>query len=58
VARAALDGISRGQGEAGADIGAAEEVPVEETLESGEEDSAVTAAAGEDAGLGAERAVS
>jgi small subunit ribosomal protein S2 len=32
VARAALDGISRAQGEAGIDIGASEEAPYEETL--------------------------
>ncbi|HEX2256281.1 MAG TPA: 30S ribosomal protein S2 [Afifellaceae bacterium] len=32
VARAALDGISRGQGEMGADLGAAEEVPEEAEL--------------------------
>jgi small subunit ribosomal protein S2 len=31
VARAALDGISRAQGEAGIDIGASEEAPYEET---------------------------
>ena len=35
VARAALDGISRGQGEAGVDIGASEEVPHEEALDGG-----------------------
>ena len=33
VARAALDGISRGQGESGVDLGASEEVPYEENLE-------------------------
>jgi small subunit ribosomal protein S2 len=33
IARAAIDGISRGQGEAGVDIGASEQVPVEPTLE-------------------------
>jgi small subunit ribosomal protein S2 len=33
VARAALDGISRGQGEAGIDVGASEEVPHEAALE-------------------------
>jgi len=33
VARAAIDGISRAQGEAGIDVGASEEVPVEPTLE-------------------------
>ncbi len=33
VARAAIDGISRAQGEAGVDIGASEEVPVEPALE-------------------------
>ena len=33
VARAALEGISRGQGEAGVDVGASEEVPYEPTLE-------------------------
>ena len=36
VARAALDGISRGQGDAGVDVGAAEEVPEEPTLAEGE----------------------
>ena len=35
VARAALDGISRSQGELGVDVGASEEVPVEETLQNG-----------------------
>jgi small subunit ribosomal protein S2 len=35
VARAALDGISRSQGELGIDVGASEEVPVEATLENG-----------------------
>jgi len=34
VARAALDGISRGQGEAGVDVGASEEAPYETALES------------------------
>jgi small subunit ribosomal protein S2 len=33
VARAAIDGISRAQGEAGIDVGASEEVPVEPALE-------------------------
>jgi small subunit ribosomal protein S2 len=33
IARAAIDGISRAQGEAGIDVGASEEVPVEPTLE-------------------------
>jgi small subunit ribosomal protein S2 len=33
VARAALDGISRSQGELGVDIGASEEVPMEQPLE-------------------------
>ena len=33
VARAAIDGISRAQGEKGIDVGASEEVPVEPTLE-------------------------
>lgn len=32
VARAALDGISRGQGDAGVDVGASESVPYEESL--------------------------
>ena len=32
VARAALDGISRGQGDTGVDVGASEEVPDEPTL--------------------------
>jgi small subunit ribosomal protein S2 len=42
VARAAIDGISRGQGERGVDIGASEEVPLEPALADAE-----TAAAGE-----------
>jgi small subunit ribosomal protein S2 len=33
IARAAIDGISRAQGDAGIDVGASEEVPVEPTLE-------------------------
>ena len=33
VARAAIDGISRAQGEKGVDVGASEEVPVEPALE-------------------------
>ncbi len=33
IARAAIDGISRGQGEKGVDIGESEEVPTEPTLE-------------------------
>jgi small subunit ribosomal protein S2 len=37
VARAAIDGISRAQGEAGIDVGASEEGPVEPVLEEGEE---------------------
>jgi small subunit ribosomal protein S2 len=36
VARAAIDGISRAQGEAGIDIGASEEGPVEPMLEEGQ----------------------
>jgi small subunit ribosomal protein S2 len=36
VARAALDGISRGQGELGIDVGASEEVPHEEGLDEDE----------------------
>jgi small subunit ribosomal protein S2 len=36
VARAALDGISRGQGEAGVDVGASEEVPYEAALDEAE----------------------
>jgi small subunit ribosomal protein S2 len=35
VARAAIDGISRGQSDRGIDVGAAEDVPSEEALESG-----------------------
>jgi small subunit ribosomal protein S2 len=41
-ARAALEGISRGQGESGLDVGASEEVPYEPTLESAD-DGAATA---------------
>ena len=40
IARAALDGISRGQGEMGVDIGASEEVPHEEALAEGTGDEA------------------
>ena len=47
VARAALEGISRGQGDSGVDIGAAEDVPQEEALE---EEPAAAAAAPADAG--------
>jgi small subunit ribosomal protein S2 len=36
VAKAALEGISRGQGEAGVDVGASEEVPYEPALDEGE----------------------
>jgi small subunit ribosomal protein S2 len=36
-ARAALEGISRGQGESGLDVGASEEVPYEPTLESADD---------------------
>jgi small subunit ribosomal protein S2 len=43
VARAALDGISRSQGELGVDIGAAEEVPVEVALKNGSAGEAVPA---------------
>ena len=39
-ARAALEGISRGQGESGVDVGASEEVPYEPTLESAEAEAA------------------
>ena len=39
VARAALDGISRGQGDAGIDVGAAEDVPEEPNLAEGEPNS-------------------
>jgi len=46
VARAALDGISRAQGEAGVDIGASEEVPYEPALE-GEPGEAAPAAGAE-----------
>jgi len=49
VARAALDGISRGQGDSGIDVGAAEEVPEEPTLTEGE------AGAGEAPATAAER---
>ena len=40
IARAALDGISRGQGDMGVDIGASEEVPHEEALAEGAGDEA------------------
>jgi small subunit ribosomal protein S2 len=40
VARAALEGISRGQGEAGVDVGASEEVPYEPALEEAQEPAA------------------
>ncbi|HSM39243.1 MAG TPA: 30S ribosomal protein S2 [Afifellaceae bacterium] len=43
VARAALDGISRSQGELGVDIGASEEVPVEVALQNGAAGEAVPA---------------
>jgi small subunit ribosomal protein S2 len=36
IARAALDGISRGQGDVGVDVGAAEEAPYEPALDGGE----------------------
>jgi small subunit ribosomal protein S2 len=35
IARAALEGISRGQGGSGVDLGASEEVPYEEALDEG-----------------------
>jgi small subunit ribosomal protein S2 len=52
VARAALDGISRGQGEAGVDVGASEEVPYEAALEEGEPGAATEATSEENAPAG------
>jgi small subunit ribosomal protein S2 len=50
VARAALEGISRGQGDSGVDVGASEEVPYEPALEEAQEPAAeeVTEAAPEE----------
>ena len=47
VARAALDGISRAQGESGVDLGASEEAPYEPALEESESAGEETAPAGE-----------
>ncbi len=47
VARAALEGISRGQGESGVDVGASEEVPYEPALEEAQEPAPEEEAAGE-----------
>jgi small subunit ribosomal protein S2 len=40
IARAALEGISRGQGDSGVDLGASEEVPHEEGLDEGQDGAA------------------
>jgi small subunit ribosomal protein S2 len=47
VAKAALEGISRGQGDAGVDIGASEEVPYEPALDEGEGGAAAGGGPGE-----------
>ncbi len=53
VARAALDGISRGQGDVGVDVGASEDVPYEPGLEEGETGEPAAAPEGEAASTGA-----
>ena len=54
VARAALDGISRAQGDSGVDVGASEEVPYEPALEENQGDGAAADSAGEAAALPSE----
>jgi small subunit ribosomal protein S2 len=54
VARAALDGISRAQGDSGVDVGASEEVAYEPALEENQGDGAAADSAGEAAALPSE----